>query len=68
MLDGLLLFLVMRLSRRLLRGSHLLSVVYKEEGRGDVPRGESRARGRFIASIGFRPDGIAIIKSAALAQ
>lgn len=34
----------------------------------DIPRGESRARGRFIASIGFNPEGIAIIRSAALAQ
>lgn len=39
-----------------------------KQGGGNVPRGESRARGRLIASIGFRPDGIAIIRSAALAQ
>ena len=34
----------------------------------DLPLGESSARGRLIASIGFKPDGIAIMRSAALAQ
>jgi hypothetical protein len=37
-------------------------------GNKDIPLGESKARGRLMASIGFKPDGIAIIKSAALAQ